>query len=41
VIALGDGPTIQALTPGRAPAARVWAHFPVDRCVLLPEEPSG
>ncbi len=38
VVAIEPGLTIQALTPERAPADRVWVRFPVERCVLLPEE---
>jgi len=38
VVALATGTTIQALTPDRAPATRVWVRFPPERCVLLPTE---
>ena len=38
VALLQDTATIQALTPQRAPATRVWVHFPSDRCVLLPPD---
>jgi len=38
VVAIEPDLTIQALTPERAPAGRVWVRFPVERCVLLPEE---
>jgi len=38
VVAIEPDLTIQALTPERAPAERVWVRFPVERCVLLPEE---
>ncbi|HEY8283620.1 MAG TPA: ABC transporter ATP-binding protein [Chloroflexota bacterium] len=29
--------SLNVLTAQRAPATRVWVHFPVDRCLLLPE----
>ena len=29
--------SLNVLTAQRAPATRVWAHFPIDRCLLLPE----
>ncbi|HWE61175.1 MAG TPA: ABC transporter ATP-binding protein [Chloroflexota bacterium] len=30
--------TVQVLTPQRAPAAQVWLHFPVERCLVLPAD---
>jgi len=38
VVSVGPELTVQALTPDRAPAARVWVRFPPERCVLLPAE---
>ena len=38
VVSIGPELTVQALTPDRAPTARVWVRFPPERCVLLPAE---
>lgn len=36
VVEIGGGLSVHVLTPERAPAVRVWVHFPVERCLLLP-----
>jgi len=35
VIAVGDDCTVQVMTAARTPAARVWVHFPPERCLVL------
>jgi ABC-type Fe3+/spermidine/putrescine transport system ATPase subunit len=40
VVRVAQNLTVQVLTPLRAPAAAVWLHFPVERCLVLPAEPS-
>jgi len=38
VVAIAPDVLVHAVTPERAPAARVWVQFPMERCLLLPEE---
>ena len=38
VVDVGRDLTVQVLTPMRAPAARVWLHFPIERCLVLPAD---
>lgn len=38
VIKVSSGLSVHVLTPERAPAARVWVHFPAERCLLLPDK---
>jgi hypothetical protein len=39
VVAVAHDLSLRLLTPDQAPATRVWLHFPVERCLLLPDTP--
>jgi ABC-type Fe3+/spermidine/putrescine transport system ATPase subunit len=39
VVAVAHDLSLRVLTPDQAPATRVWLHFPVERCLLLPDMP--
>jgi hypothetical protein len=38
-VAVAHDLSLRVLTPDQALATRVWLHFPIERCLLLPDTP--